>query len=141
VLVGIRESEVRMRILGYNAWLHKYLTLLIAGATGGFAGVLWAYTNRIVSPQDAILTTSVDVLLMVILGGPGTLIGGVVGAGAVLFLREYLSTQITWWQYVLGTVYILTIYYMPDGLIGIPKYVGAMQRRKNRQTPEARPSH
>ena len=140
-LVGIRESEVRMRILGYNTWLHKYLTLLISGACGGFAGVLWAYTNRIVSPQDAILTTSVDVLLMVILGGPGTLIGGVVGAGAVLFLREYLSTQITWWQYVLGTVYILTIYYMPDGLMGIPKYVQAMQRRKDDQSPEAQPSH
>lgn len=140
-LVGIRESEVRMRILGYNTWLHKYLTLLISGACGGFAGVLWAYANRIVSPQDAILTTSVDVLLMVILGGPGTLVGGVLGAGAVLFLREYLSTQITWWQYVLGTVYIFTIYYMPEGLMGIPAYLRAVQRRKNGQSPAAAPSH
>jgi branched-chain amino acid transport system permease protein len=140
-LVGIRESEVRMRILGYNTWLHKYLILTISGACGGFAGVLWAYVNRIVSPQDAILTTSVDVLLMVILGGPGTLVGGVLGAGVVLFLREYLSTQITWWLYVLGTVYILTIYYLPDGLIGLPKYVKAMRRKKGGEIPAARPSH
>jgi len=140
-LVGIRESEIRMRILGYNTWLHKYLIMLISGACGGFAGVLWAYVNRIVSPQDAVLTTSVDVLLMVILGGPGSLVGGVIGAGVVLFLREYLSTQVTWWQYVLGIVYILTIYYMPDGLIGLPKYVKALQRKKTGQTTAALPSH
>ncbi len=133
-LVGIRESEVRMRILGYNTWLHKYLAMLIAGGLGGFAGVLWAYTNRIVSPQDAVLTQSVDILLMVILGGPGTLIGGIIGAGVVVFLREYVSTQVTWWQYILGTVYILTIYYLPDGLIGIPNYVRALKLRKKRRS-------
>jgi branched-chain amino acid transport system permease protein len=140
-MVGIRESDVRMRILGYNTWLHKYLTLIISGACGGFAGVLWAYVNRIVSPQDAILTTSVDVLLMVILGGPGTLIGGIIGAAVVVFVREYLSTQITWWQYVLGTVYILTIYYLPEGLIGLPKVLKAMRRNTNDRTPASVPLH
>lgn len=138
-LVGIRESEVRMRILGYNTWLHKYLIFVISGACGGFAGVLWAYLNRIVSPEDAILTTSVDALLMVILGGPGTLVGAALGAGVVLFLREYLSTQVTWWQYVLGIVYILTIYYLPDGLIGLPAYLRSLQRTKGRPTPAAEP--
>jgi branched-chain amino acid transport system permease protein len=139
-LVGIRESEVRMRILGYNTWLHKYLIFVIAGACGGFAGVLWAYLNRIVSPEDAILTTSVDALLMVILGGPGTLVGAAIGAGVVLFLREYLSTQVTWWQYVLGIVYILTIYYLPEGLIGLPGYLRGLHRTKGRPTPAAEPS-
>ncbi len=139
-LVGIRESEVRMRILGYNTWLHKYLVYVIAGACGGFAGVLWAFLNRIVSPDDAILTTSVDALLMVILGGPGTLVGAAIGAGVVLFLREYLSTQVTWWQYVLGIVYILTIYYLPEGLIGLPRYLRGLQRTKGGPTPAAAPS-
>ena len=139
-LVGIRESEIRMRILGYNTWLHKYLIYLIAGACGGFAGVLWAFVNRIVSPEDAILTTSVDALLMVILGGPGTLVGGVIGAAVVLFLREYVSTQITWWQYILGLVYILTIYYLPDGLIGLPAYLRNLKGSKRGQTPAALPS-
>jgi branched-chain amino acid transport system permease protein len=118
-LEGIREREVRMRTLGYNTWLHKYVAFIIAGGFGGLAGVLWAHANGHVSPEDVVLTTSVDALLMVVLGGPGTLVGGAIGAAVVLFLREYLSTLVPWWQYVLGAVYILTILYLPDGLMGI----------------------
>lgn len=126
-LVGIRESELRMRILGYNTWLHKYIAFVIAGGFGGLAGVLWAFLNGLVSPEDLILTTSVDALLMVVLGGPGTLVGGAIGAGVVVFLREYLSTVVQWWQYVLGGVYVLTILYLPGGLMGIPERI--RQRR------------
>ena len=118
-LVGIRERELRMRILGYNTWLHKYMAFIIAGAFGGLAGVLWAEVSGQVSPEDLTLTTSVDALLMVVLGGPGTLMGGVFGAAIVLFLREYLSTLVPWWQYALGGVYVLAIYYLPDGLLGL----------------------
>jgi len=129
-LVGIRERELRMRILGYNTWLHKYLAFVIAGGFGGLAGVLWAHLTGIVSPGDVILTTSVDVLLMVVLGGPGTLVGGAIGAGVVVFLREYLATLVPWWQYVLGGVYVLTILYLPGGLMGIPARV----RRRRSET-------
>lgn len=119
-LEGIRERELRMSILGYNVWLHKYLAFIIAGAFGGLSGVLWAYTNGIVSPEDLVLTMSVDALLMVVLGGAGTLVGAVLGCAVVLALREYLSTLVPWWQYVLGVVYILTILYLPSGLMGLP---------------------
>jgi branched-chain amino acid transport system permease protein len=117
-LVGIREHETRMRILGYNVWLHKYIVFIVSGAFAGLAGVLWAHASSEVSPNDVTLTTSVDALLMVVLGGPGTLFGGVLGAVIVLFLREYLSTIVPWWPYVLGGVYIATISYLPDGLLG-----------------------
>jgi branched-chain amino acid transport system permease protein len=120
-LVGIREREVRMRILGYNTWLHKYIAFVIAGGFGGLAGVLWAHANGQVSPEDVVLTTSVDALLMVVLGGPGTLVGGAIGAGIVVFTREYLSTLVPWWQYALGGLYVLTILYLPGGVLGIPE--------------------
>ena len=119
-LVGIRERELRMQVLGYNTWLHKYIAFIIAGGFGGLAGVLWAQTNGHVSPETVVLTTSVDALLMVVLGGAGTLVGAPIGAAIVFGLREYLSTLVPWWQYVLGGVYVLTILYLPMGLMGIP---------------------
>jgi branched-chain amino acid transport system permease protein len=122
-LVGIREREPRMKILGYNTWLHKYLAFIIAGAFGGLSGVLWAHTAGIVSPENVVLTTSVDALLMAVLGGAGTLVGGIIGASVVLFIREYLSTLVHWWQYVLGGVYVLVILYLPGGLMSIPERI------------------
>src|SRR5450830_1140977 len=119
-LAGIRERELRMQILGYNTWLHKYIAFIIAGGFGGLAGVLWAHTNGHVSPETVVLTTSVDALLMVVLGGAGTLVGATIGTAIVFGLREYLSTLVPWWQYVLGGVYVLTILYLPMGLMGIP---------------------
>jgi branched-chain amino acid transport system permease protein len=119
-LAGIRERELRMQILGYNTWLHKYVAFIIAGGFGGLAGVLWAQTNGHVSPETVVLTTSVDALLMVVLGGAGTLVGAGIGSAIVFGLREYLSTLVPWWQYALGGVYVLTILYLPMGLMGIP---------------------
>jgi len=120
-LAGIRERELRMKILGYNTWLHKYIAFIIAGAFGGLSGVLWAHTAGIVSPVNVELPTSVDALLMAVLGGSGTLVGGVIGTFIVFGLREFLSTVVPWWQYVLGVVYVATILYLPTGLMGIPE--------------------
>jgi branched-chain amino acid transport system permease protein len=117
-LVGIRESESRMRTLGYHVWLHKYLAFVIAGAFGGFAGVLWAYYNGFVSPGDVELATSVEVLLMVALGGRGTLVGAVVGAGVIVLLKNFVSVYTERWLLILGVVYVLTIIYAPEGIVG-----------------------
>jgi branched-chain amino acid transport system permease protein len=134
-LVGIRERELRMKILGYNTWLHKYIAFVIAGAFGGLAGVLWVHTAGIVSTDVVVLTTSVDALLMAVLGGAGTLFGGVIGAAVVFFVREYLSTLVHWWQYVLGGIYVLVILYLPGGLMSIPQR--ARQWRAAREPTEA----
>jgi branched-chain amino acid transport system permease protein len=133
-LEGIRERELRMQILGYNTWLHKYIAFIIAGAFGGLAGVLWAHTNGLISPETVVLTTSVDSLLMVVLGGAGTLIGGAIGSAIVFALREYLSTLVPWWQYVLGGVYVLTILYLPMGLMGLPARI-QQGRKASNKTP------
>jgi branched-chain amino acid transport system permease protein len=124
-----------MRILGYNTWLHKYIAFVIAGAFGGLAGVLWAHTAGIVSPENVVLTTSVDALLMAVLGGAGTLVGGVIGCFIVFGMREYLSTLVPWWQYALGAVYVLTILYLPMGLMGIPERI---RQRRASDRPQAK---
>jgi len=117
-LVGIRESESRMRTLGYHVWLHKYIGFVIAGGFGGFAGVLWAYYNGFVSPTDLQLATSVEVLLMVALGGRGTLLGPALGATIIVFLKNLVSVYTHRWLLILGAVYIATIVYAPEGVVG-----------------------
>ena len=117
-LVGIRESESRMRTLGYHVWLHKYIGFVIAGGFAGFAGVLWAYYNGFVSPTDLQLATSVEVLLMVALGGRGTLLGPALGATIIVFLKNLVSVYTHRWLLILGAVYIATIVYAPEGVVG-----------------------
>jgi branched-chain amino acid transport system permease protein len=128
-LVGIRESESRMRTLGYHVWLHKYIGFVIAGGFGGFAGVLWAYYNGFVSPVDLQLATSVEVLLMVALGGRGTLLGPALGAAIIVLLKNLVSVYTHRWLLILGVVYIGTIVYAPEGI------VGAVRQWARRATP------
>ena len=117
-LKGIRESETRMRALGYNVWLHKYLAFVLSGIFAGFAGVFWAYYNGFVSPVDVQLVTSVETLLMVALGGPGTLAGPVLGAGVIVFLKNFVSVYTKRWLLILGAVYIGVILFAPRGILG-----------------------
>jgi branched-chain amino acid transport system permease protein len=117
-LVGIRESESRMRTLGYHAWLHKYIGFVLAGGIGGFAGVLWAYFNSFVSPADVEVTASVETLLMVALGGRATLVGPAVGAVLIVLLKNLVSVYTHRWPMILGAVYIVAILYAPEGIVG-----------------------
>ena len=117
-LRGIRGSESRMQALGYNVWLHKYMAFVLSGAVAGFAGTLWAYYNGFVSPNDVQLITSVETLLMVALGGPGTLIGSMLGAGLIVFLKNFVSVYTKRWLLILGGVYIGVILFAPSGIVG-----------------------
>lgn len=127
-LVGIRESESRMRTLGYHVWLHKYIAFVIAGGLGGFAGVLWASYNGFVSPSDMELAVSVETLLMVALGGRASLVGPALGAGIIVLLENVVSVYTHRWLLILGTVYIVTIVYAPEGIVGALRHLRAAAR-------------
>jgi branched-chain amino acid transport system permease protein len=120
-LKGVRESESRMRVLGYHTWLHKYLSYIAAAFFGSIAGVLWAYFDGFISPYNMDLTASIEIILMVILGGPGTLVGPALGAGIIVFLKNFISAYTQRWLLILGTIYILTIFYAPQGLMNLLK--------------------
>ena len=137
-LKGIRESESRMRVLGYNTWLHKYLSYVSAAAFAGFAGVFWAYFNGFISPYEMDLTASIEIILMVILGGPGTLIGPALGAGIIVFLKNFISAYTQRWLLILGTIYILTILYAPQGLMNLLKdWIKGGQKKTEAEEAEA----
>ena len=115
-LQGIREHEPRMRSLGFNTWLHGYVSYVCAGAFASIAGIMWAYYNGFVSPTYLDLTASSELFLMVTLGGPATLVGPVIGAGAIVILKNVISAYTARWLLILGIVYIVTILWAPQGL-------------------------
>jgi branched-chain amino acid transport system permease protein len=123
-LRGIRENEGRMKSLGFNTWLHCYLSYVISGAFASVAGVVWAYYNGFVSPTYLELTASSELFLMVTLGGPATLIGPVLGAGAIVLLKNVMSAYTARWLFVLGIVYIVTILGAPQGIWNLGRRTG-----------------
>ncbi|HSR11415.1 MAG TPA: branched-chain amino acid ABC transporter permease [Thermodesulfobacteriota bacterium] len=127
-LVGIRDSESRMKVLGYNVWLHKYLAFIIAGALAGLAGSVYAYFNKFVGPGEASLEQCMEFVLMVSIGGPGTLIGANVGALLITVIKNLVSVYTGRYLLILGIVYVLTAKYAPEGIVGLIRRAGA--RRK-----------
>ena len=115
-LRGVRESESRMKSLGFNTWLHCYLSFVLSGVFASVSGVMWAYYNGFVSPTYLDLTASSELFLMVTLGGPATLIGPVIGAGAIVLLKNVISAYTARWLLILGIVYIVAILAAPQGL-------------------------
>ena len=116
-LEGLRDSETRMRALGYNVWLHKYIAFVFSALFAAAAGVMSAYYKGFVSPFDLSIAVSADAVLMVILGGTGTLFGPVIGAAVIVGLRNFLSIFMNHWLIVLGLVFILTVFIAPQGVI------------------------
>ena len=116
-LRGIREGEKRMSSLGYNTWLYKYLAFIITGVFAGVAGVLFVYYNRFISPTHVGVATSFLPMVMVIIGGSGTLLGPVIGAMVIVFV-EYFASLYTpeRWPLILGVVFVATIMYARGGV-------------------------
>lgn len=94
VLVGIRENEARMRAIGYNTYAYKLAAFVIAGALAGLAGALFVFTRGGLTPQQVYWTTSGEVLIMVIVGGAGTLLGPAFGAALILALENLTAVPL-----------------------------------------------
>ena len=109
-LRGIRESPSRMEALGYHVWLYQYIAFILAGLFAGVAGMLFVYYHGFVSPEVLSLQQSGNALLMVILGGAGTLWGGVIGAAILVLLINLVSSYTVHWQLALGGTYILVAF-------------------------------
>jgi len=117
-LRGIRDSESRMRSLGYNVPLHLFIGFTVSGFFAGVAGGIYAFFNNFVSPSTVALAQSVEGLLMTIVGGVGTLFGSFVGAAAIITLENIVSSHTERWQTVLGLTFILIMILAPEGIVG-----------------------
>jgi branched-chain amino acid transport system permease protein len=138
-LVGIRESATRMAALGYNVWLHKYVAVLFAGLFAGLAGILEIYQQQFVAPNYLEVQTSVKVLLVVMVGGAGTLFGPALGAAGVLLLEDQVSRITERWLIVMGLLYIVLVLVARRGIVGEVRHLllGAQRRRAEQGRIEA----
>jgi branched-chain amino acid transport system permease protein len=118
-LRGIKASETRMQSLGYRTSLHLYAAFVLSGAIASLAGVLYVYYNKFVNPVAASFPISVEAALMAIVGGTGTIVGPFIGAGVVLGLRNWVSSFVDMHHAIMGAVFIATVLWAPDGLVGL----------------------
>lgn len=119
VLEAIRESEERARGCGYNTRIVQLITFVVAGAVAGLAGGLFAMLNNFVGLTTPYWLLSGVVLIMAILGGRGSLFGPFLGAAVFLTLEHYLSQQFSWWQLIVGAIFVLCVLAFPQGLWGL----------------------
>jgi branched-chain amino acid transport system permease protein len=118
-LRGIKGSESRMRSLGYDSNRHLYAAFVLSAALASLAGVLYVYYNRFVNPVAASFPVSVEAALMAILGGTGTIAGPFIGAAIILGLRNWVSSFFEVYATVMGIVFIVTVLWAPEGLVGL----------------------
>jgi branched-chain amino acid transport system permease protein len=130
-LRGIRDSESRMRSLGYNVPLHLFLAFVASGFFAGIAGGLYVLFNNFVSPSTVQLSQSVAGLLMAITGGIGTLLGSFVGAAAIIILENAVSAFTARWPTVLGLTFVLIMIFAPEGVVGRARILLARRRSRS----------
>jgi len=119
VIQGVRENERRMRSLGFATFRYKLVCFIISAAIAGLAGALIANQTLYISPSFMHWTRSGDILVMVILGGMGSLFGPVLGALSLLLAEEVLSTYTEHWMILLGPLLILVVLFARRGIYGL----------------------
>lgn len=116
-LRGTRDQPRRMSMLGHDVWLIRWVAFVTSGFWGSVAGVLYCYDYQYVSPQALSLPQSAEALLMVVLGGAGTLAGPVVGAIVITVIKTVVSSYVDRWYSLLGLTFIVVVSVMPRGLV------------------------
>jgi branched-chain amino acid transport system permease protein len=118
-LAGIKESELRMEVLGYHVWAYQYAAVVLSGVMASLAGLLFVYYNGYVSPVYLSIVFSAQALLMVILGGVGTLLGPAIGALIIVLLENLISVYTERWLLILGAIYVIVTLFAPRGIQGL----------------------
>jgi branched-chain amino acid transport system permease protein len=116
-LRGTRDQPRRMTALGYHVWAIRFWACLFSGVLTSVAGILFVYYTQFISPQTLALTSSAEVLLMVISGGAGTLLGPIVGAALVVIVKSVVSGFLERWNMLLGAIFVAIVILMPEGLV------------------------
>ncbi|MGQ0551517.1 MAG: branched-chain amino acid ABC transporter permease [Armatimonadota bacterium] len=128
-LQAVRDNPQRCQAIGVDVRAHQLVAIVIASFFGGVAGVLYVALERSVFPNMLFWVLSLEILVMCLLGGWFTFLGPMVGAALIVALRTVASRYTDNWTMILGTILILLIFFMPDGVMG------HLQQRFGRRRP------
>jgi branched-chain amino acid transport system permease protein len=123
VLEAIRENEARASFVGINVRKYKLLGWLLACGLAGVSGGLFILWRGYIGPTTMSAFAGAGVLMMVLLGGMGSLWGPFVGAGIFILMQDYISTMTEHWELFVGLVVILLVLFLPRGFVGLGDYV------------------
>jgi branched-chain amino acid transport system permease protein len=139
-LRGVRSNEARLSALGYRTGLHRYLAWVIAAFFTGVAGVLYIFVNQLISPATMAFSEDGLLVIMVVLGGLGSIWGPALGAVVIVLFQQELSIYVTRWQTLMGLTLIAVVLFSPGGLWGVVRAAG---RRRDALIArlEAGPAH
>ncbi|MGG1676731.1 branched-chain amino acid ABC transporter permease [Neobacillus sp. NRS-1170] len=137
VLQAIRENEQRTESLGYQVLHYKIAASVVSGVLAGIAGILYAISLRFVNTSVFSMDITLDALLMTIIGGVGTLIGAIIGAGLIEFAHDWLTelakTHVIFerWIIFFGILYILVVMFFPKGIVGTLRSITWKRKREH----------
>jgi urea transport system permease protein len=142
---AIRDSENRVLFSGYSTVNFKLFVFVIAALIASLGGVLYAPQVGIINPSEMDTEKSLEAIVWVAVGGRGTLIGPIIGAVAVNWLKSWATRAYPdLWLLFLGTMFILVTLFMPKGIVGLPAQLVSLKRRwwpaKNIELPIAKGS-
>jgi len=119
VLTAIRDNEFRVRALGYNTAMYKTFIFAISGGLAGLAGALYVSALGTAGPDRLNIAPSIEVVIMVAVGGRGTLVGAILGAVLVNLANTYINNNYKEaWPIILGALFILVVVFLPEGIVG-----------------------
>ncbi|MEH7122053.1 branched-chain amino acid ABC transporter permease [Bacillus sp. JJ1773] len=142
VLQAIRENEQRTESLGYSILHYKVIASVISGVIAGMAGLLYSMSLRFVNTSVFTMDITLDALLMTIIGGVGTLVGAIIGAGLIEFAHHWLTelAKVHWiferWIIFFGIIYILAVMFFPMGIVGTLKKLKLTRKKKEESKEE-----
>ncbi len=131
VFVAIRENESRARMIGYNPALFRTIAFVVSALIAGLAGALFAVWTVSATPSMTSAVTTVNALIMTILGGMGTLVGPMIGAAVLEFFGQFLYQWFgARWPLVFGIIFIVLVMFLPYGVVGTWRLRSAEWKRR-----------
>lgn len=140
-LRGLKANEPRLRALGYRSGLHRYIGFVISVMFAGIAGILYVFANQLMSPTTMNFSQDGFLVLMVVLGGLGSLWGPCLGALVIVLFQQEISIYVARWETLMGVVFIAAVIFTPDGIWGLLRLLkGWLSRRLPWSSTETTPA-